>query len=422
MSAYNTLNADGSVSSIEYAMDGVSVFSNKAPAADVQTLEYFFATEVINNTNFPYSSAASVADLVFAVRDGLVTEAQVLAWSASNNIQVSYPGSTVVGATPAKLTESMLTALNDPQFTSNGGLPTLSQAAADAAANPEATATTAAAIESANSAGYALDFTIGTLLPGGQVVVAGPTAQINGVGSVAQLAELGAQAELSAMTSALPASGPASISGVSSATEAIQAAYIAFYGRPADSGGLAYWAGELQAAGGNLDAVVSAFGNSTESQALYGGQSVEQMLTAIYQQEFNRAPDAAGEAYWASQIRNGAISAAGAALAILNGATGSDQAVINDKLVVATAFTSALTQESFAAGLYGGDTAAANARLYLSSVDGNTAHAVLMAGIAQQVAQGIQTEATVANAITGVGITLMGQPTQTVVETHTVAA
>jgi hypothetical protein len=416
MSAYNTLNADGTVSSVEYAMDGVSVFVNTPRAADVQAREYFFATEVINNTNYPYSQAGSVADVALAVRDGLVTEAQVLAWVTDDNIQVSYPGSTVVGSTPGKLTESMLVALSDPQFTSNGGIPTLSQAAADAAANPDATAATAAAIETANSALYALGFAIGTLLPGGEIVAAGATAQANAVASVAQLAESSAQAELSAMNSALPSSGPASITGVSLVTQEIQAAYIAFYGRPADAGGLAYWSGELQAAGGNLDAVVSAFGNSAESQALYGAQTVEQVLAAIYQQEFNRAPDSAGEAYWATQIRNGAISEAGAALAILNGATGADQQVVNDKLIVAAAFTNALGQENFAAEQYGGNTAAANARMYLSSVDGINAHAVLMAGIAQQVAQGIQAEATVANAITSVGVTLVGQPTQTAAE------
>ena len=41
---------------------------------------------------------------------------------------------------------------------------------------------------------------------------------------------------------------------------AVQKAYIAFYGRPADKVGLEYWAGQLDTANGNLSTIINAFG------------------------------------------------------------------------------------------------------------------------------------------------------------------
>jgi S-layer protein len=48
----------------------------------------------------------------------------------------------------------------------------------------------------------------------------------------------------------------------------IQKAYIAYYGRPADPAGQDYWATQLDKAGGNLDVIINAFGNSVESTHL----------------------------------------------------------------------------------------------------------------------------------------------------------
>ena len=49
----------------------------------------------------------------------------------------------------------------------------------------------------------------------------------------------------------------------------VQEMYIAYYGRPADPGGLAYWSNRVAAAGGNLDAIIQEFGSSAESDELY---------------------------------------------------------------------------------------------------------------------------------------------------------
>jgi hypothetical protein len=183
--------------------------------------------------------------------------------------------------------------------------------------------------------------------------------------------------------------GPTLTTTHSAVHDTVQTAYIAYYGRPADPAGLAYWASQLQAAGGNLDAIVNAFGNSAESQALYGGQSVTQEITNIYQQEFNRAPDSAGLTYWTGKISTGAVSLSTAALAIFNGATGVDKTTINNKLVVADTYTDILTNNGPLSSHYAGNAAVVNGRSYLSSVGTDSTEAARIASVASQVAQDI---------------------------------
>jgi hypothetical protein len=84
--------------------------------------------------------------------------------------------------------------------------------------------------------------------------------------------------------------------------EQIQQAYIAYYGRPADPQGLVYWATQLDNAGGNIATIINAFGNSTESESLYGTSAGAAQISAIYQQLFGRAPDAAGLAFYVTGL------------------------------------------------------------------------------------------------------------------------
>ncbi|MDP4949380.1 MAG: hypothetical protein NWQ70_04260, partial [Burkholderiaceae bacterium] len=72
---------------------------------------------------------------------------------------------------------------------------------------------------------------------------------------------------------------------------AVQKAYIAFYGRPADRVGLEYWAGELDTANGNLSTIINAFGTSTEALALFGSQTDTVAVNSLYQQLFGRSAD-----------------------------------------------------------------------------------------------------------------------------------
>ncbi|MGT2509460.1 DUF4214 domain-containing protein [Cupriavidus basilensis] len=147
----------------------------------------------------------------------------------------------------------------------------------------------------------------------------------------------------------------------------VQKVYIAYYGRPADPVGLEHWSTKLDLAGGNLNAIIDAFGNSTESNALYGNQSNAAKVNAIFQQMFNREADTSGLNFYVQLISSGKATLASIALDILNGATGTDKTAIEAKLVAANGFTDALdtTAEILK---YSGDWAAQQARDWLHPV------------------------------------------------------
>lgn len=165
----------------------------------------------------------------------------------------------------------------------------------------------------------------------------------------------------------------------------LQATYVGYFGRPADPGGLEYYAKLYQSFGAPTDirgigaaynthdgirAVIDSFGLSAESAALYPGDD-RAFVTAIYRNLFNRAPDQAGLDYWANTITSGAITRANAAIAIMGGALGSDGVGISRKQQVATHFTQSLNTPA-AVAAYSGLAANAVVRSLLARVDFNT--------------------------------------------------
>ncbi|MFB9887862.1 beta strand repeat-containing protein [Balneatrix alpica] len=120
---------------------------------------------------------------------------------------------------------------------------------------------------------------------------------------------------------------------------AVQQAYIAYYSRPADPAGLTYWADQLDAAGGSLSAIIKAFSTSAEATAKFGSKAVSEQIEMIYQQAFGRAADADGLNFWRGQIESGAKTLGELALAIIQGASGNDKAIMDNKLDVANYYT-----------------------------------------------------------------------------------
>lgn len=181
--------------------------------------------------------------------------------------------------------------------------------------------------------------------------------------------------------------------------ETVQKIYIAFYQRPADPAGLKYWAEQINAAGGNPNAVITAFGTSPEATALYGAvtaATIGNVIEAIYQAAFNRAADAAGKAYWTAAFNAGTITASSIALAVVQGATGGDDAIaIANKLQVANEFTRQvdgrdLTDPYFGTGssfnaTYSGDTDAQAARDILKTVTANPATVLSPSQVTEQI-------------------------------------
>ncbi|WP_151704819.1 DUF4214 domain-containing protein [Nitrincola alkalilacustris] len=133
--------------------------------------------------------------------------------------------------------------------------------------------------------------------------------------------------------------------------EAVQKLYIAFYGRPADPGGLQFWAGRLDEANGVIQTIINSFANSTEYQERFGSLPDDALVNNLYQQAFGRPAEQAGLDYWVDQISNGAITLGELALTILDGAQNDDLAVINNKKTLAELFTNALQAQGRDYGL-----------------------------------------------------------------------
>lgn len=119
----------------------------------------------------------------------------------------------------------------------------------------------------------------------------------------------------------------------------VQKFFIAYYGRPADTGGLNFWSCSLDDAGGSQVAILEVFGSSREFTSRYSGLSDEQLIDTLYQQLFNRSPEVEGKAYWVEKLNIGEATIMDIAIAILNGALGDDLETVNNKLEVAKEFT-----------------------------------------------------------------------------------
>jgi hypothetical protein len=178
----------------------------------------------------------------------------------------------------------------------------------------------------------------------------------------------------------------------------VQKLYIAYYQRPADPGGLRFWAQRLEAAGGSLAGIIDAFATSAEATALYGtidASTIGNVIDSIYQALFGRAPDAAGKQFYIDGFTSGRFTAGSIALDILNGARNEDAVAIQNKLIVADRFTSAvdgrpLTDPDFGTGTsfaatYVGDADAQAARAFLATVTSDPATVPSQAQVTQEI-------------------------------------
>ena len=156
--------------------------------------------------------------------------------------------------------------------------------------------------------------------------------------------------------------------------EIIQKIYIAYYQRPADPGGLIFWAKMLDSVNGDLTQIINAFGNSQESKSLYGeitADNIESVIKAIYQAAFNREPESEGLNFYKQGFLEGKFTPASIALNIVNGARGVDAVTLENKLDSALAFTKAIDPDLDGKGFlatYSGDADAAKAREWLAEV------------------------------------------------------
>ena len=118
----------------------------------------------------------------------------------------------------------------------------------------------------------------------------------------------------------------------------IQKLYIAYFTRPADPAGLAYW----QAQNLTINQIADLFSAQKEYATAYAGKSTEDTINTLYINMFGHKADVAGLNYWTGQVLSGKVSLGQVALTILAGATGADKVAIDSKVAAAASFTTAI--------------------------------------------------------------------------------
>ena len=114
-------------------------------------------------------------------------------------------------------------------------------------------------------------------------------------------------------------------------------AYLAYYGRPADVAGLAYWRA-LADARGDVGFTIDAFSQSIEFQRRFGQMDGTQLIANLYQQMYGRQPDPAGASYYGAQLASGQSSLVSIAIHIFDGRLGRDRLVVDNRRKVARHF------------------------------------------------------------------------------------
>ncbi|SOC52867.1 protein of unknown function [Chromohalobacter canadensis] len=117
----------------------------------------------------------------------------------------------------------------------------------------------------------------------------------------------------------------------------VQELYVAYYGRPADQEGQEYWADRIDDEGES--AIINAFGNSAEYEAMAEGQGNATLVNNLYEQMFGRDADPEGLTYYTGVLESGEKSLAEIATTILNAASGVDQNEFNAKVEAAAEYT-----------------------------------------------------------------------------------
>lgn len=164
----------------------------------------------------------------------------------------------------------------------------------------------------------------------------------------------------------------------------VQKAYLAYFGRPADYAGLAYWM--------NSDAATmrAGFAASPEYAALYSGMTASQRVEQVYQNLLGRASDPAGKAYWVNEFNAGHETVGSLVASMQTNALGIDIGTINNRVTYSILFTAQMDTPAEVNGYKGAAAAIAarDAMSHISYTDASlaTAKSTLVADTASVVA------------------------------------
>ena len=131
----------------------------------------------------------------------------------------------------------------------------------------------------------------------------------------------------------------------------VEALYVGYFTRGGDVGGTDYWVSQLNSGNNTIEEEAASYSVQPETVAQYPFLAhpltatvaqINSFITSVYQDLFNRPPDAGGEAYWESQLAanlGNPYSVGTFILDVLYGAqntsAGPDQTTITNKVTVA---------------------------------------------------------------------------------------
>ncbi len=133
----------------------------------------------------------------------------------------------------------------------------------------------------------------------------------------------------------------------SSFEDTILQAYISYYGRPADAAGMAFWAGRLESEGGNLNSIIQEFGNSAEYNSRFGGLDNATLVNNIFRQLFGRDADSEGLGFYVGELDAGNRTLESIALDVMFGAQNADQTTVNNRVSLSQFYVDGLEKGGF---------------------------------------------------------------------------
>lgn len=136
----------------------------------------------------------------------------------------------------------------------------------------------------------------------------------------------------------------------------VQKLYVAYFSRPADPAGLAFWANQLQVNANAYQDIAQAFSTSAEYQATYGGLANRAVVAEVYENLFSRAGETAGIDFWTNALNTGALNIGNVVTGIAAGAQNNDKIAFNAKVGVSTLFTNRIDTDAEKAAYVGANT------------------------------------------------------------------
>jgi hypothetical protein len=120
--------------------------------------------------------------------------------------------------------------------------------------------------------------------------------------------------------------------------EQVEELYIATFNRASDAEGLDYWVNS----GLTIDEIAASFFEQKETEEKYpADQSNEDFVQEIYNNVFNRDGDESGVDYWTQALDTASVTKEQMILAMVNGAQGADQDLLENKTEAGLAFANA---------------------------------------------------------------------------------